>query len=233
MNKVLNSAAIILVGLALASCTSTTSSASSSRTGLPSTISETVISETIISETVISETIISETVIEEETSSEVNPLRKAYLDSLETRQSGFEDYETNDLIPLVDLKVVVPNTVQKGSGSFYYDMLDFKDDDLTFVSLVINVVNEGVALQDGWITARMGYGLEKTYHYDFITSIGADWFNGSYTYWQNPSQVNAFSGGTVTSSLGETYIHFTLAWNDNGTVKFLNIGSYSVFVEAA
>jgi hypothetical protein len=54
MNKVLNSAAIILVGLALASCTPTTSSSSSSR--WPSNLTESYITENTISENVISET---------------------------------------------------------------------------------------------------------------------------------------------------------------------------------
>jgi hypothetical protein len=67
MNKVLNAAAIILVGGVLASCTQATSGASFSQY---SNITESFISESFISETVISENVISEEVIEEELISE-------------------------------------------------------------------------------------------------------------------------------------------------------------------
>jgi hypothetical protein len=180
----------------------------------------------------VSENTISETVIEE-TTIVANPIRKAYLDSLQSQQAGFNEYQTNELIPLVDFRVTVPNTVQTESAYFYYDMANFEDEHLTYAALITNVVGPNEAVEDGWITAAMGYGLERTYHYDFITSIGADWFNGQYSYYENPSQVNAMSGGGVTWNVGKTYIHYTLAWNDSGTVRFLPIGSYFVIVKAA
>jgi len=65
MNKLITSS-LLLVGVSLASCTSTTPSASSSRIELPSTINESYITESFISETIISEDVISEEVIEAE-----------------------------------------------------------------------------------------------------------------------------------------------------------------------
>jgi len=180
------------------------------------------------------ESVITES-ITEDTASEtsVNPIRRAYLESLQPQQAGFNDYQTSELIPLVDFRVTVPNTVQTESANVYYDITRFEDEHLTYAALITNVVRQNQTFEEGWITAKIGYGLKRTYHYDFITSIGADWFNGQYSYYENPSKVNAMSGGLTTWNLGTTHIHFTLAWNDNGTIRFLPIGSYFVSVKAA
>jgi hypothetical protein len=197
-------------------------------------ITESFITENIITETTISETVISETIIEEETSSEeaaMDPLKKAYLQSWEQNESAaYQEYETNPLVPLVDLMVSAPNTVQVGQGTMYYDMLNFVDEHMTFVALISSFANEGQTIENGWTVARMGYGLSKSYHYDFMRSINADWFNGTYTYWENPSQVNAFYGGITTWTKGLSTLYVTLAFMDNGTVRFLPLGAWSIVV---
>jgi hypothetical protein len=208
--------------LLLASCVG---GAASQQSGLPSNITENVITESVITETTISETTI--------TLPTINPLKQAYADAwVEGESSGFYDeYQTNPAVPYVDFRMEVPNTVQQGSGVFRYEMFDFRDEQLTFAALIVSVATEGESLLDGWTTARMGYGLEVTYHYDFLMSIGADWFNGQYVRYANPSEVNAMSGATITFSKGRTDFYLTLAYNDGGTIRFLPIGVWSVFVD--